>query len=915
MSNEFASFVLLVGTAVALAFAAIAWRRRPAIGAQALMVLLLLGALWTSSNAIMLVSNAFETKLLWLNVQLIAMSLMGPTWFLFAAKYPPRNGWMSRRVAIVVYLPALFLALLVWTNPWHGWVLQNPRMEMLRGLPYLNYEWGVGRLSILLYSYGVILTGILLFVQKFSRSLYMHRRVSRYFIISCIVALAFDALTMVSPRLAPNFDASSLVLITIGAFLVITAIRRDVWDMMPFSRREILHNMHDGILLLNNRNQIISCNRAACHLMGREEEEIHGLHPQELVGWSTFELEEDPRQAQLVELQWTRITPWGEEEETLDLEVRVSPLHARGQGMQGRLMVLRDQTPQRRTERELWESEASLRAVQRVESVGYLAGEVARDFGSLLDSVNGQLTSALQSLSYKHPAARHLRTSLHDTHRAMELVNQLLAYAGSGHASVEYVDVNKVVMESRELFESIVPAGSKLDIELNAHTPLVLGNSIQVQQILLNLLMNASDAVQLDRELSTIETTGSTRQAESHIEIRVYPHHITPSKTPMGKGATHSESLAKPSANETALSKPASSQNGTHGYFPNGHRVEETHQNGGDPSGGHTEEQGQGGYSKRLDQKSRGHFSDKGAEQNSIDGGRTTEIVFDVERWFPAYQVPEPGLYTLIEVSDNGIGMSDVLQERIFEPFYSTRNGGRGLGLSAVLGVLRAHGGALQVQSQLGEGSRFFVLLPAAALEPPATSGGAPSEQRGTEFSARNPTVLAIHDKQQISVVRETGLLIETEPQWTDRLLDALQLLNTQMTWTSTLDEGLVIVDLHRAYLDFVVVRADMLQAPERLFILQEHLQRAAAHTPTLLIVAADSNDWLTTKANRSLLPSGVHLVEYDHTIALTPYAPAPAKALVSSVTGSVMSERRTAGDDSVRQLAESIRRALRQKV
>ena len=67
---------------------------------------------------------------------------------------------------------------------------------------------------------------------------------------------------------------------------------------------------------------------------------------------------------------------------------------------------------------------------------------------------------------------------------------------------MEYVDINKMVVESRELFESIVPVGSKLRIELGAHAPLVLGDRAQIQQILLNLLMNASDAVQLNRELS-----------------------------------------------------------------------------------------------------------------------------------------------------------------------------------------------------------------------------------------------------------------------------------------------------------------------------------------------------------------------------------------------------------------------------
>ncbi len=161
--------------------------------------------------------------------------------------------------------------------------------------------------------------------------------------------------------------------------------------------------------------------------------------------------------------------------------------------------------------------------------------------------------------------------------------------------------------------------------------------------------------------------------------------------------------------------------------------------------------------------------------------------------------------------------------------------------------------------------------------------------------------------------MRETGLLIEPEPQWTDRLLDALQLLNAQMTWTSTLDEGLAIVDLHRTHLDFVMVRADVLQTPERLLMLQEQL-RVTTHAPALLIVTADSDNWLNAKASRSLLPSGIRLVEYDHAIALTPYAPAQVKALVSSITGPIMGERRTAGDDSIRQLAESIRRALRQR-
>jgi len=70
------------------------------------------------------------------------------------------------------------------------------------------------------------------------------------------------------------------------------------------------------------------------------------------------------------------------------------------------------------------------------------------------------------------------------------------------------------------------------------------------------------------------------------------------------------------------------------------------------------------------------------------------------------------GWYACLEVTDNGSGMSDETYNRIFEPFYTTKFTGRGLGLSAVLGIVTAQGGALQLSSQLGKGTTFKVYLP-----------------------------------------------------------------------------------------------------------------------------------------------------------------------------------------------------------
>jgi CheY-like chemotaxis protein len=104
------------------------------------------------------------------------------------------------------------------------------------------------------------------------------------------------------------------------------------------------------------------------------------------------------------------------------------------------------------------------------------------------------------------------------------------------------------------------------------------------------------------------------------------------------------------------------------------------------------------------------------------------------------------GNYVFLEVSDTGSGMSTETLARIFEPFFTTKFTGRGLGLAAVLGIVRGHRGALKVTSTLGDGSKFALAFPAvasAAEVHPAASAQAAAHRL-------NATVLVIDDEASV---------------------------------------------------------------------------------------------------------------------------------------------------------------------
>jgi two-component system, cell cycle sensor histidine kinase and response regulator CckA len=230
-------------------------------------------------------------------------------------------------------------------------------------------------------------------------------------------------------------------------------------------------------------------------------------------------------------------------------------------------------------------SEARSRHVQKLESIGVLAGGLAHDFNNLLHVILGNADLALARTSPRSTAREPLDEIVRATHRAADLTRQMLAYSGKGAIEVRLLDLSREVREMATLLRSAISKQVTLVYDLASELPAVRADPTQMRQILMNLITNASDAIGDQPGTITLRTR-----------------------------------LGKYEADEVVL-----------------------------------------------------------------------------------------------EVSDTGTGMDTDTLQRIFDPFFTTKFSGRGLGLAAVMGIVKGHGGQIRIRTAPGQGTTFRIFFPAAA--------------------------------------------------------------------------------------------------------------------------------------------------------------------------------------------------------
>ncbi len=163
-------------------------------------------------------------------------------------------------------------------------------------------------------------------------------------------------------------------------------------------------------------------------------------------------------------------------------------------------------------------NDEKLLQTQKLESLGILAGGVAHDFNNLLTGILGNASLALDVLPPGAPPQSMLEDVVRASERAAHLTKQLLAYAGKGRFVLEPVDLSHTVRDISHLIRSSIPKNAQLRLDLADRLPCIEADASQIQQVVMNLVINAAEAIPADRLGNVLVTTRIQHVDEQYLQ-------------------------------------------------------------------------------------------------------------------------------------------------------------------------------------------------------------------------------------------------------------------------------------------------------------------------------------------------------------------------------------------------------------
>ncbi len=265
--------------------------------------------------------------------------------------------------------------------------------------------------------------------------------------------------------------------------------------------RAIVESSADAIFSKDLDGRIRSWNRAAESIFGYAAREAVGqpiasLTPPDYAAEEMDMISHIRRGGRVECFETVRVRKDGQR---IQVSLTISPICDAVGEVAGASYIARDITERKRLDEHL-------REIQKLESLGVLAGGLAHDFNNLLTGIMGNASLALEEA--RGAACAQITEILQASERAAMLVHQMLAYAGEGRFLVESLDLSRQIEEMEPLLRTGIPREIALDLRVSREMPLVEADAAQIRQVILNLVTNATEALPEGRGCVTVRAYG-----------------------------------------------------------------------------------------------------------------------------------------------------------------------------------------------------------------------------------------------------------------------------------------------------------------------------------------------------------------------------------------------------------------------
>lgn len=582
------ALALFASTGLSIWAAVITRTRRGVPGGSAFFWMMLAVAWWSFTGAMHTLGDNFQTRVFIAKFQYLGVAPIGVLWVLFATDYS-RVTWPAERLTRgIVWIVPIVTLLLVVTNEQHHlyWSsIDEVATPLGRRLLYRGGTWYWVNAS---YNYFLVLIGTATLVRGLRRFPTAYRSQTALVIVGAIVPWIGNLLYL-TRALPVGLDPTPIAFTVSGACFTWGIYRYRLFGLVPVARDMVVDSMDDGVIVLDAQRRLVDLNAAAERYTGCDGASL-GQPIEDVVSWWTEAVDEG-RPLGDAQPAIVKVEPGPRY-----FEVKVSAVRDSERRFVGWLVIIHDISHRRRNEAERYAFERRLQEQQKSESLMVLAGGVAHDFNNLLTGILGNADLIAILSPPDSDQRRAAETIVIGAQRAADLVSKMLAYSGGGRVVAEHVDLDSLVREMVDLLAASTARHCTLIYNSPGPLPLVETDPTQIRQVVLNLIVNAAEAVD-DTGVITVET---------------------------------------------------------------------------------------------------------GAE--SLDRAALKRMTFGDQ--------VSAGRYVFIDVVDNGVGMNEHTLARMFDPFYSTKDTGRGLGMAAVRGIVRSHRAALRVTSAEGQGTRFRIWFP-----------------------------------------------------------------------------------------------------------------------------------------------------------------------------------------------------------